>query len=676
MVNDLIRDATFGQWVHYLSGGRLFSYPEERPGYVIPPHLIRPARSRPVSLAVQPPPKALQTGKALEAVHEHGGEVPMPISPTYANRRSSVIQTRRASTFTVVGVDGRSPSRLEEEEEEEDALAGRTSPIGGRLSPLFDRRASVYSNAPGFVVPNSEEDIALSHMGKPDGTKRQSVDARSARRVTLDLGGKEGHGHMSQPQAQMVDYDLVGWDGPDDPANPKNWSMKKKVFVAGCISYLTFAMYIGSAIYTASIPGIMEEFHVGLVRATLGLTLYVFGYAVGPIFLAPLQEIPAIGRTPVYIYTLAIFVGVQAPIAISHNLNVILALRFLTGFFGGVALATGGASMADMFSIQELPYVMGVWSLFAVAGPVSGPIAGSFAAEIKGWRWPMWEMLWLSGFSFVVLAIVLPETYAPSILLKRAHRLRKLTGRTDLHTAVELAQASQTAGAILFEACVRPFVLMAEPVLIFANIYLGFVYALFFLWFESFPLVFSGIYHFDLGKSSLPFAAYFVTGIITYIFYVCYQMYHVKPRYIAAAKAGKTVPPEIRLEIGLMASIFIPASVLIFGYTARESIHWIVPVIGASLYLPGIFLTFLSILIYIASSYHHYAASALAGNDFFRSTMASVFPLFGTIYFQNLGLGTGAAVLAGISVCLIAAYYTLWRFAGRLRARSKYAGHH
>ncbi|KAJ7043049.1 major facilitator superfamily domain-containing protein [Mycena alexandri] len=618
MVNDLIRDATFGQWVHYLSGGRLFPYPEERPGYVIPAHLIRPAKSRPVSFAIQPPPKALHTGKALEAVHEDGEA---PKSPTFPNRRSSVIQTRRQSTFTIVGVDGRSPSRLDEEDE----FDGRTSPTGGRLSGLFDRRASVYSNAPGFV---------------------------------------------------MVDYDLVGWDGPEDPANPKNWSSAKKAFVAACISYLTFAMYIGSAIWTASIPGVMEEFDAGLVRATLGLTLYVFGYAVGPIFLAPLQEIPAIGRTPVYIYTLAIFVGCQAPIALSNNLNVILALRFLTGFFGGTALATGGASMADMYTIQQLPYVMGVWSLFAVAGPVSGPIAGAFAAEVKGWRWPMWEMLWLGGFSLIVLAVVLPETYGPAILLKRAHRLRKLTGRNDLHTAVELAQASQTAGAILFEACVRPFVLMAEPVLLFANIYLGFVYSLFFLWFESFPIVFSGIYHFDLGKSSLPFAAYYVTGIITYIFYVCYQTYHIKPRYIAAAKAGKTVPPEIRLEIGLMASIFIPTSMLIFGYTAREDIHWIVPVIGASLYLPGIFLTFLSILIYIASSYHNYAASALAGNDFFRSTMASVFPLFGTIYFQNLGLGTGGAVLAGIAVALIAVYYTLWRFAGRLRARSKYAGSH
>ncbi|KAJ6620272.1 major facilitator superfamily domain-containing protein, partial [Mycena sp. CBHHK59/15] len=161
------------------------------------------------------------------------------------------------------------------------------------------------------------------------------------------------------------DVNLVGWDGEDDPDNPRffilllsNWSFVKRVFVSSCISFLTFSVYTGSPIYTASIPGIMEEFHVSLVHATLGLTLYIVGYGIGPIFLAPLQEIPAIGRTPVYIYSLLLFVVLQVPIITARNIQVILALRFFTGFFGGLAPATGGASMADMFPLQQLPYVM------------------------------------------------------------------------------------------------------------------------------------------------------------------------------------------------------------------------------------------------------------------------------------------------------------------------------
>jgi DHA1 family multidrug resistance protein-like MFS transporter len=131
--------------------------------------------------------------------------------------------------------------------------------------------------------------------------------------------------------------------------------------------------------------------------------------------------------------------------------------------------------MADMFSLQQLPYVLGIWSVFAIAGPIVGPIAGSYAAQAKGWRWPMYEVLWMGGFALIFLALFLPETYEPTILLKRARRLRKLTGNHNLHTAAEKAQESQTAGQIMYEAVVRPFILMVEPVLMFANLYLGFV---------------------------------------------------------------------------------------------------------------------------------------------------------------------------------------------------------
>lgn len=37
--------------------------------------------------------------------------------------------------------------------------------------------------------------------------------------------------------------------------------------------------------------------------------------------------------------------------------------------------------------------------------------------------------------------------------------------------------------------------------------------------------------------------------------------------------------------------------------------------------------------------------------------MASVFPLFGTAFFRNLGIGPGSSLLAGISIGLMPIYY-------------------
>jgi DHA1 family multidrug resistance protein-like MFS transporter len=70
-----------------------------------------------------------------------------------------------------------------------------------------------------------------------------------------------------------------------------------------------------------------------------------------------------------------------------------------------------------------------------------------------------------------------------------------------------------------------------------------------------------------------------------------------------------------------------------FGFTSKASIHWIVPVIGAALYLPGVFCNFQSILMYITMAYPKYSASVLASNDLFRSGMASVFPYVDPVVF-------------------------------------------
>ncbi|KAJ7128081.1 major facilitator superfamily domain-containing protein [Mycena filopes] len=548
----------------------------------------------------------------------------------------------------------------------------------GRLLPYPEQRPD-YVVPKRFLLPSSQRqlDATASDEATKVGTPRISsppdTEIKRESTITTLAADLESKQKQVDDDTTVPDPYLVGWDGDSDPENPRNWSFRKRAFVAFEISFLTFSIYIGSAIYTSSIPGLMAEFNVSLTTATLGLTLYVLAYGIGPMFLSPLQELPILGRNPVYMATLFLFVIFQIPIVTAKNMSTVLAMRFMTGLFGSPALATGGASMADIFPAEQLAYVLGIWALGAVAGPITGPVIGGFAAQAENWRWPMMELLWITSFAVVFLSLLLPETYEPTILLRRAQRLRKLTGNPELRTAGEREQETKSASSVMYESLVRPFVLAKEPALAFANIYLGFVYAIFYLWFEAFPLVFNDIYHFNQGVSGLPFLAFIVTGTMTYTVYCIYQKYHIAPRYARAAANNTEIGPEIRLEIGLMASIFIPTSVLIFGFSAKPSIHWIVPVIGAALYLPGIFLNFQSILMYVTSAYPAYAASVLAGNDLFRSTIASVFPLFGRAFFTNLGLGPGSALLAGISFLLMPVFWLLLKYGHVLRERSKYA---
>jgi hypothetical protein len=68
---------------------------------------------------------------------------------------------------------------------------------------------------------------------------------------------------------------------------------------------------------------------------------------LSPVLLAPMQELPSWGRTPVYIWSLLVFFSLQfACIFGNPGIGGVLVVRFLAGFCGGPALATGGSSNA------------------------------------------------------------------------------------------------------------------------------------------------------------------------------------------------------------------------------------------------------------------------------------------------------------------------------------------
>jgi MFS transporter, DHA1 family, multidrug resistance protein len=63
---------------------------------------------------------------------------------------------------------------------------------------------------------------------------------------------------------------------------------------------------------------------------------------------------------------------------------------------------------------------------------------GGFAAQSKGWTWTIWGLMWLSGFTLILLIFFLHETSVANILYRRARRLRELTGQTDLSSEAQI----------------------------------------------------------------------------------------------------------------------------------------------------------------------------------------------------------------------------------------------
>ncbi|RDL33792.1 Multidrug transporter [Venustampulla echinocandica] len=472
------------------------------------------------------------------------------------------------------------------------------------------------------------------------------------------------------PQKTSDGLILVDWYTTDDSANPYNWTNKKRFLISLIICLYTFVVYTGSAIYTSSIGGVMEKFGVSETDASLPLSLYVLAYGIGPLLWAPLSEIPIIGRSPVYAATMALFTILSLPTAMASNFAGLLVLRFLQGFFGSPCLAIGAATMQDMYSMLYLPYALVGWVSAAYCGPALGPLLSGFAVTAKGWRWSLWEILWAAGPVFLLMFLLLPETSTPNILLRRAQRLRKLTGDDRLRSQSEIDQKSLRPTAILVDAVIKPMeITIKDPAILFVNLYTAIIYGIYYSFFEVFPLVYPPMYGFSLGMVGVVFLCVLVSCIAGIAIYCGYLHYILIPDI----KANGLRAQESRLVPALFACFGPTIGLFVFAWTANPSIHWIAPTIGIVIYGGTVFVVMQCIFVYVPLSYPQYAASLFAGNDFLRSAFACGSIMFGRPLFLNLGVGKGVSLLGGLSVIGIIGMFALWIFGAKLRARSKFA---
>jgi DHA1 family multidrug resistance protein-like MFS transporter len=336
-----------------------------------------------------------------------------------------------------------------------------------------------------------------------------------------------------------------------------------------------------------------------------------------------MSEMPKVGRSGIYFYTLLTFVLLQLPTGFATCIPMFLVFRFLTGFVGSPSLATGGATIADMFEPARVAYGICIWASFGVCGPVFGPIIGGFVAPVKGWRWSIWVFTWLNAAAVVMLFFLLPETNPAKILYQRAKRLREATGETRWRSQSELEAAHHTWRDHLI-VLGRAFTLtFSEPIVFFMDLYTALLYGILFIWFESFPLVFDDIYGFDSGQQGLAFLGIFVGGIITVPLFLLWIKHGIVPRF-----TKPTFKPEMVLPPTFLGSVSLPICLFWYGWSARESVHWIVPIIGSSLFTVGLVTMFNAALNYLGIVYPRYAASIFAGNALFRASFGAIFPLF------------------------------------------------
>ncbi|THW56921.1 synaptic vesicle transporter [Aureobasidium pullulans] len=241
----------------------------------------------------------------------------------------------------------------------------------------------------------------------------------------------------------------------NDPRNPMTWPDWQKWYLVALVSVATLAVAFVSSAYTGGLSEVIVQFQTSQLIVTLGVSLFVLGFAIGPLMWAPMSEI--FGRQVLFIGTYAALTAFNAGAAGAQNITTLLLMRFFAGSFGSSPLTNAGGIIADMFDADQRGLAMTFFASAPFLGPVIGPIVGGFAGETIGWRWVEGIMAIFTGILWIAGSLLISETYAPVLLRKRARALEETNPGKIYKTRAEIASGPVQFVSVFSTALIRPW---------------------------------------------------------------------------------------------------------------------------------------------------------------------------------------------------------------------------
>ncbi|KAF7557623.1 hypothetical protein G7Z17_g568 [Cylindrodendrum hubeiense] len=496
-----------------------------------------------------------------------------------------------------------------------------------------------------------------------EGTRETTENASTKER---DLEASDSP--IEDTEASPHDPDLVSWETPQDPANPKNWTTKDKMIVTVIMSTFTFISPVSSSMIAPALTKLGEDLGMEKeIEIEMAFSLFILGYAFGPLFFGPLSEV--FGRSRVLQFSNLFYLVWNLSCGFAQSRAEFFVFRFLAGVGGSAPLAIGAGLISDCWSPEERGKAVGIYTLGPVLGPVVGPVAAGFIAERTTWRWVFWSTSIAAGIVQVAGLIWMRETYAPILLSWKRARLFKETGNEKLHTGTD---STKRLSRIIGDALVRPSRMLAtQPIVQFVALYIAYLFGVSYLITVTFPVVWTDVYGESLGMSGLNFISLAVGSIFGVV--VSIKVVDRIYRRLKEKNGGVGLP-EFRIPSMFVGSILVPIGLFWYGWSVQGPAHWIMPNIGIAIFVAGTLVCFQGMQGYMIDSYSRFAASGLAAAVVLRSLAGFAFPLFAPYLYKCLDYGWGTSVLAFISIAIgIPAPFIFYLFGARLRAMSKYA---
>lgn len=447
---------------------------------------------------------------------------------------------------------------------------------------------------------------------------------------------------------------------------------KVVVVVGGIMSVINSTL--ASSLPSGASKQIGDYFHIyNNLQLVLPISVFLIGYVVGPIICGPLSE--NYGRKPVMLGSFSLYTAFTLGCALAPTWFSFLVFRWLCGVMASAPIAVVGGLYADIFGDpRKRGVAMASFMGATTFGPCLGPLASGFIAESLSWRWCFWLGLILAGATTPFL-LIMPETYAPVLLARKAAKIRKETGNNAIIASSELQKTS--VRFVLTIVMTRPFrMLIHESIVMFTCMYLSLAYAIFYLYFEAYPIIFLGptsIYKFSPGIAGLAFLPICIGASFCTFIFIWYDSYLAKAQKRGAHWAN--VEEYRRLPLGCVGGPLYVIGLFWIGWSAKPDVHWIVPMLSGIPFGMGFMLIFMAMLNYLSDAYKTFAASAQGIASTCRATFGALLPLAAKPMFTKLGVNWACSLLAFLSLGMAVIPFVFIKYGDRIRANSLFCQH-
>ncbi|KXL49155.1 hypothetical protein M433DRAFT_85249 [Acidomyces richmondensis BFW] len=444
----------------------------------------------------------------------------------------------------------------------------------------------------------------------------------------------------------------------DDGENPRSWPYSRKMMNVLVIAMMSLLSPLASSMFTPGIEQIAESLSTSSETVIGCTTGFVIMLGIGPLFLAPLSE--TFGRRKLYLTCFTMFAVLHVPSALSPNIQTLIAMRTLSGFFGSVGIANGGGTISDMFPPSQRAGIFGWYLLGPLLGPTLGPLFGGFIVQRMGWRWIFWALTVVCGVNTLAGFFLLEESYAPVLLSRRKRKLEGESGTFGKYR-FEGEDVRPLTRKIL-HSLKRPIRILLQPIVFTMSTYQAILFGTTYSIYTNMQPIYQGEYGFNTEQVGL---LYLGPGL-GFLFAVWFLVPRIDTVYNALSKRhdGKE-RPEFRLPLANIGAVFIPAALFWFAWTVQYHAHWVASIVSTFFYGIGQVMVLNCTQNYYIDSFEKYSASAIAGGAVFRSLVGGVVPLFAPTIFDKLGYGWGVSMFGFFALIIAPApsvfyYYGQW----------------